>query len=866
MLKEANVKAIYLKDYKSPDFVIHKINLTFDLNESATVVESELFVSRKTSVTELVLNGENLKLLKVFINNEELTQYKLDEQFLTLKVDSNEFIVKTIVEINPIENTALEGLYLSDGTFCTQNEPEGFRKITYFLDRPDNMAIYHTKIIADKEKYPILLSNGNKIDSGDLADGKHFVVWSDPFPKPSYLYALVAGDLGLVSDTFTTMSGRKINLEIYVDKGNEDQCGHAMESLKNSMKWDEEKFGLEYDLEIYMIVAVDAFNMGAMENKGLNIFNSKYVLAKQDTATDDSFEGVESVIGHEYFHNWTGNRVTCRDWFQLTLKEGLTVYRDQEFSADMSNRAVKRISDVQRLKEFQFREDAGPMSHPIKPKSYIEMNNFYTATVYEKGAEVIRMIETLIGKEIFRKGMDKYFELYDGQAVTTEDFVHAMELASGKDLTQFKLWYDQHGTPKVKIKSEYSDGKLILKFEQLLVQSSINDEIEALHIPIRLAFFGNDGSQLKVTDEKGSKSDEFLIELREKSSQFTFNGFDSYPILSLNRGFSAPIKIDYQQGINDNAVLMAHDSDSFNRWNATQQMMIEQIMKIKNGANELSNEFCESFKQLLSVSLKDPYFYAFSLDLPSESVLNDLLDVCDFDGVSQARSQAQKLIANIFETEFVEIYSSIKFEKFSISGTDIGLRKLKNVCLKYLAVTQAKANLDKVYEHYRTANNMTDESSSLSMLIHFASGEQRQKAIDDFINKWSDEFLVKTSWFAMMASYKGEDSIEKMIELEQSKHFDYKNPNMLRSLYGTFGGNLTVFNKSDGSGYQFMRERIQKVDAINPQVASRLATSFSRINRVSDDLKILMVKELKVLSECSSTSKDTLEIVNRFLG
>lgn len=870
MAKTDTPKAIYLKDYRPHPYKVEKVNLEFDLDPTKTIITTTLNIIANTDneTADCELVGDNLKLLKVFVNDKELEQgeYRINDSSLTITAPGKSFVLKTIVEINPKGNTALEGLYLSDGTFCTQCEPEGFRRITYFIDRPDNMAIYTTKINADKKLYPILLSNGNKVDSCDLEDGGHSVTWKDPFPKPSYLYALVAGDLGLVSDTYTTGSGRKVDLEIYVDKGNEDQCGHAMLSLKNSMKWDEEVYGLEYDLDIYMIVAVDAFNMGAMENKGLNIFNSQYVLAKPETATDTNFEGVEGVIGHEYFHNWSGNRVTCRDWFQLTLKEGLTVFRDQEFSSDMTNRAVKRIMDVKHLKDAQFREDAGPMSHPIKPKSYIEMNNFYTLTVYEKGAEVIRMVHTLLGPETYRKATDKYFELFDGKAVTTEDFIHAMELASGRDLTQFKLWYDQNGTPTVKANTSYEGDKLTLSLEQSLIDSPNNNEIEALHIPLKLAFYSKTGEQLIVTDEKGKNANEFLLEFRNKSESFTFTGLKEKPVVSLNRGFTAPIILEFEQSTEELATLMAFDTDYYNKWNAIQAMMTVELNQLKGDVSNLSDTFTSSFGKLLENTSDDPYFYGFALALPSQSQLNNDLKICDFDNINNAHKKLTQLIGSKFYDQFEKVYKSINLTEYRVDSKDVGLRKLKNICLKYMTASTKEAALAEVDSSYENATNMTDELNGLSLIINYDHSDNKQKACEKFITKWKDEFLVVNKWFAAQASWEDERCLDLVKELEGHKLFRKDNPNMLRSLYRMFGTNVVAFNRADGEGYKYMVDKILEVDKINPQVASRLATTFSMIKKVDSNRSELMKKQLKRILDCSDTSKDTFEIVSKYLN
>ncbi len=672
---------IFLKDYKEPDFYIKNTELDFTIEPLKTTVKSKLSIERNGSHNkDLVLDGVDLRPKSFSLDGKvlELGEYQVEGEQLRVKTTKDRFLFEATVEIDPKNNFSCEGLYQSGDIFCTQNESQGFRKITYFLDRPDVMSSFTTTLRANEKVFPVLLANGNKQDEGVDESGLKFVVWNDPFPKPCYLFAVVAGDLALVKDTFTTMSNKEVKLEIYVDKGNEDKCDHAMLSLKNAMKWDEEKYGLEYDLDIYMIVAVDSFNMGAMENKGLNIFNSAYVLAKKETATDANFQGIEGVIGHEYFHNWTGNRVTCRDWFQLTLKEGLTVFRDQEFSSDMLSRPVKRIDDVIRLKRHQFPEDQGPMSHPIKPKSYIEINNFYTATVYEKGAEVIRMVHTLLGEEGFRKGMDLYFERFDGKAVTTEDFVDAMADANGKDLEQFKMWYNQNGTPKLKVEESWDENAKTFEvtFKQ---EADIDDpKYDALHMPFHIGLFTKEGEELEAQGE---------LELNEKEQTFKFNNLPERPIISLNRKFSAPVIVEKDYSDQEYAVLMGRESDEFARYDAAQNLYKNTLTRMTTAiaAGEEfapSAEFFGAFEALLSDEALEKAYLAYALALPTEAELDEENQIYLFAPVHEARKKLTKLIAQKFKQKFQDIYMSLEQAEFSLSAQAMGERIPKTSLFK----------------------------------------------------------------------------------------------------------------------------------------------------------------------------------------
>lgn len=868
----------FLADYQPPEYLIHDIKLSFDLDDEKTVVASKMHIYRNSDSNEetrpLILHGKHLKLLSVKIDGNLLTpaNYILNEETLTINNPPGAFVLEIENEINPKSNTALEGLYKSGTIFCTQNEPEGFRTITYFLDRSDVMAKYTTKIIADQKLYPVLLSNGNEIARGSLEGGKHWVEWEDPFAKPSYLFALVAGDLGCIRDEFVTMSGRKIDLRIYCDKGNESKCRHAMQSLIKSMKWDEEVFGLEYDLDIFMIVAVDAFNMGAMENKGLNIFNTSCALADTSTATDDNFARIEGVIAHEYFHNWTGNRVTCRDWFQLTLKEGLTVFRDQEFSADMHSRPLQRIQNVLALRASQFTEDAGPTAHPIKPKSYLQINNFYTATVYNKGAEVIRMIQTLIGHEAFRRGIDKYFELYDGQAVTTEDFLYAMELASGKDLTQFKRWYSQAGTPEIKITSHYDQDKktFTLKISQSCPPTSDESEKEPLHFPLALGLIGKNGQDLPL-QISGIKLKTPLIEITRSEEIFVFEDVLEEPQLSINRNFSAPIKVKLDHSQQNRMFLMAHDSDPFNRWEAGQELAIElmlgMVTDLSDGKSiELDPGYIKAFGTILNDAKLDDALKAQALILPAESTLAQYQNPVDYDGIHLVREFVLHQLADTYQERFTEIYKSLQTnEAYSFNASSVGRRSLKNVCLGYLSLLATPAIIAMCENQFKSATNMTDQLSALAKLVDIECPE-REKALRSFYLQWKEDTLVMNKWLAVQALSKLDGTFEKVNALMKDPVFDLCIPNLVRALILSFSQNAVHFNRNDGVGYAFITDRIIELDKLNPQIAAGLARAFRGYNKLDPMRKKAMKRELdRILAE-PNLSTNVYEIVSKSLA
>jgi aminopeptidase N len=815
----------------------------------------------------LSLNGEELRLVSARLDGRKLdkNEYQKNENSLTIFSPPPVCEVETVVEIEPQKNTALEGLYRSGNIFCTQNEPEGFRRITYFLDRPDVMAKFTTTVSAEKAKYPVLLSNGNPVAAGDLQGGRHFVTWKDPFPKPSYLFALVAGDLGVTEDSFRTKSGREVRLRLYTDKGNESKCAYAMDSLKKAMKWDEATFGFEYDLDIYMIVAVDAFNMGAMENKGLNIFNSQYVLADPKTATDFDYEHILGVIGHEYFHNWTGNRVTCRDWFQLTLKEGLTIFRDQEFSSDMASRSLKRISDVRVLRDRQFAEDAGPNAHPIRPASYMEINNFYTVTVYEKGSEIIRMIQTLIGRKNFLKGMTEYIRLYDGQAVTTEDFVHAMEIASGADLTRFKRWYDRAGTPHCKVSGKYNPRKkqYRLTVRQFSERKPRCGSRGPLHFPLAVGLLSRRGKEIRSE----------ILPVKKQREVFIFKKVRSAPVPSLLRGFSAPVRLDYRYRDEELAFLLRHDTDDFNRYEAGYRLAtncLRELMRTKGrGLGAVcvpqGSVLVAAFGEVLRHDRLDPALKAEILTLPTVAALTETMPVCDFDGAFAARESLIRTVAEVHAKEMGALYRSLHGDgAYRNDPVSIGRRTLKNVLLGFLSTLGCAEHDRWIWNQFEHATNMTDEICALSLLCHRDIPE-REKAIEIFYAKWKSEFLVVLKWLAVQAASKRPGVLGEVKALEKSPVYDPGNPNKFRALVGVFAQNLVRFHDRSGAGYRFVADKVLEADPRNPHTASRLATAFGKYGRLDPERKKRMGEQLRRIMSCKNLSRHTFEIVSKTL-
>ncbi len=915
-MKTQTPQTIYLKDYRPPQFLIDTVDLHIDLAEEWTTVKAELNFRRNPASAEnsktLVLNGHKMELMAVILDNVELTQdqYQVDESQLTINDVPEKFVLSTEVRIQPQNNTELEGLYKSSKLFCTQCESEGFRKITYFLDRPDVMSLYSTTISADPQLYPVMLSNGNLLDSGKLTDGRHWVKWEDPFPKPAYLFALVAGDLLHIEDSFRTSSGREVKLQIYVEAENIEFCDHAMRSLKESMRWDEERFGREYDLDLFMIVAVNDFNMGAMENKGLNIFNSKLILASQETATDTDFYNIQGVVGHEYFHNWSGNRVTCRDWFQLSLKEGFTVFRDQEFSSDLNSRAVQRIADADRLRVHQFPEDAGPMSHPIRPDSYMEINNFYTMTVYEKGAEVVRMIYTLLGRENFRKGTDLYFDRHDGQAVTCDNFVAAMEDANGVDLQQFRRWYGQSGTPELHIHGSHDPEA---KTYSLTVRQSCPDtagqkgfgaeksendvhekqtapveilnskqnahhsfQKQPFHIPLALGLLAADGDTLplKLTGCTAEKNqDTIILELRKQSETFVFENIPAAPVPSLLRGFSAPVKLLFDYSIADLAFLLANDTDEFNRWETGQQLMIrislEQIQRFQNHEPfNLPSELENAFRSLLNQTQEgDSALLALALSFPNEPYLGEFMDVIDVDAIHETRTFLRKELAQKLQPEFEKTYLEFQEEgAFKIDQQSMGRRSLKNVCLSYLSELGSLDIRKLTQTQFRKNENMTDVAGALGVLTHLDCPE-RETAFSEFENRWRKNTVVMDKWFALQAISCLPKTLDHVRKLTSHSAYEENNPNKIRALISTFSRfNQLRFHAADGSGYDFLAEQVLRLDPLNPQTAARLVSVFNNWKSFAAANKTKMNDQLQRIVKTPKLSGDVFEIVSKALG
>jgi aminopeptidase N len=825
----------------------------------------------------LVLEGQDMALVSVAIDGRALAahEYTLGPESLILPQVPARFTLEIVGIVNPAANKALEGLYVSGGNFCTQCEAEGFRRITWFLDRPDVMARYKTRIVADKARYPVLLSNGNLIDSGDLPEGRHFALWEDPFPKPCYLFALVAGSLARREGTFVTRSGREVKLHVYVAREHLPQTEHCLASLERAMKWDEEVFGREYDLDVYMIVAVRDFNMGAMENKGLNVFNTKYVLASPETATDADFQNIEAVVAHEYFHNWSGNRVTCRDWFQLSLKEGFTVYRDQEFSADVGSRAQKRIQDVQRLLAVQFPEDAGPTAHPVRPDSYVEINNFYTPTVYEKGAEVVRMMHTLLGAERFRKGTDLYFERHDGQAVTCDDFVEAMEDASGVSLAHFRRWYSTAGTPIVTARSEYrpESRELHLTLAQRTPDTPGQAGKVPLLIPVRVGLLGADGKDLPLecTSAARKEGSSVLLELAQASQTFVFENVPARPTASLLRGFSAPVRLETDSSDADLLLRMAHDSDPYGRWDAAQTLAHRRIGSVlaqlaQGSEPTLDDAFVSAFGAALS-SGEDPQLLALSLSLPAEGVIADRMERVDPRLVHEARSFVEKALARLHKKELERVYAAMTERgAYRLDPASMGKRGLRNTCLRYLMSIEERGQGGLAREQLDAATNMTDRIAALGCLVH-VEGPDRVRALADFYARYEQDALVIDKWFTLQASSSRKETLDEVEALLTHPAFDLKNPNRARSLIdGLAAGNPLRFHDDSGRGYAFLRARVQELDRFNPQVAARTLLPLTRFERYEPGRRGLMLEELRKMMGGPSLSRDVYEQVSKALG
>ncbi|WP_417811171.1 aminopeptidase N [Thalassospira alkalitolerans] len=869
----AQPQVIRREDYTAPAFLIDKVELVFDLDRDVTNVKSRLFIIanpvRGTGAgNEVSFDGEDMKLVSIAIDDRKLgvDEYNVDKTGLTFTAPGETFVVDIETQVSPVANTRLEGLYVSQSAFCTQCEAEGFRRITYFPDRPDVMATFTVTINADKATCPVLLSNGNLAKSGDLDGNRHFAVWEDPFPKPSYLFALVAGDLACVEDRFKTVSGRDVALRIFVEHGNEDRCDYAMDSLKRSMKWDEEVYGLEYDLDLFNIVAVSDFNMGAMENKSLNIFNAKYILAKPDTATDMDYELIESIVAHEYFHNWSGNRVTCRDWFQLSLKEGLTVFRDQEFSADQRSRPVQRIKDVAQLRARQFPEDGGPLAHPVRPDSYMEINNFYTATVYEKGAELIRMMHTLLGADGYRKGIDLYFDRHDGQAVTCDDFAKAMEDANDVDLTQLKRWYSQAGTPSLSWKGDYdADAKQFrLTVSQKTAPTPGQPDKFALHMPIAIGLLGKDGKELVSR----------TVQLTENEQEFVFDNINETPVVSFNRGFSAPVNIATQQPHDELVFLMGNDSDAFNRWESAQKyataLMLTAIEEYEkndgdaDGALGDVTDFITAMRATLQNADLDKAFRADALVLPGEEFLSEQRKPANPEAIHQVRNALRKQIGTMLKAEFADTYhQNASNAAFTPDAQSAGQRALRATALGYLVASGDAQFADLAVAQYRNADNMTDRMAALAVLNHL-DHPGRAEALADFEARFGKDTVVMDKWFGLQAMSSRDDTLARVKDLMSHPSFTMRNPNKVRSLIGAFAmANPRHFHAVDGSGYEFYTDRLIELDDVNPQVAARLCAPLGKWAKYDDDRAAKMKAALDRVLAKPEISRDLYEIASK---
>jgi len=879
MRTDSSPTTIFRKDYTPPAYLVDTVELGFDLAPARTVVANRITLRQNpaSKSRDIVLHGEEIELVQIRLNGKLLDagDYELNASSLTIRSAPAKVVLEIETICAPVENTTLSGLYVSNGNFFTQCEAEGFRRITFFPDRPDVMAKYTVMLRADKAAYPVLLSNGNLVEEGDLGDGRHYAKWEDPFKKPSYLFALVAAKLVCQEEKFKLADGREVLLQVWVEEGNLDKTDYAMQSLKNSIRWDEERFNLELDLDRFMIVAVGDFNMGAMENKGLNIFNTKFVLANPRTATDVDYAGIEAVVGHEYFHNWTGNRVTCRDWFQLSLKEGLTVFRDQEFSADMigtdSGRAVTRIDQVRTLRQAQFPEDAGPMSHPVRPDSFVEINNFYTVTVYEKGAEVVRMYQTLLGRDGFRKGMDLYFDRHDGQAVTCDDFRAAMADANGRDLTQFERWYSQAGTPVVTARTRYDAVKR--NFDVILSQRGQADQLP-FHIPVAVGLLGADGKDLPLTLENGKHAKNattVVLELTEQEQIFRFRNVDERPIPSILRDFSAPVILEYDYTDDELLHLFSHDSDPVNRWEAGQRLAMERLLKLTKqvatggAANlKLDSTFINAMRAVLTDESLDPAFRELALILPSETIIAEQMDVVDPHAIHAARQFMRRTIGASLKAELLAQYHANQTPgEYSPDATSAGKRALKNLCLSYLMVAPEAEVLKLAQQQFESASNMTDRSAALVALIH--SGAEASPYLKAFYGDFENEALVIDKWFAMQASAPT-TNVGAVRKLMEHPAFTLKTPNRARALIFNFvSGNPSQFHAADGSAYEFWAEFVIKLDAINPQVAARLARGMDRWRRYVPALQAKMKLALEKVAK-RKLSNDVSEVVTKALA
>jgi aminopeptidase N len=865
---------IFRKDYTPFSHDVESVALRFELEGSRTTVRSTLKLRARGEQRSLRLDGSELELVSIALDGRLLSadEYQLDEESLTLQTPEQcELVITTAVE--PAANTALEGLYLSSGNFCTQCEAEGFRRITFYPDRPDVLSVFTTTVVAEKSAFPQLLANGNRTELGGLDDGRHYAVWHDPFPKPCYLFALVAGDLACVRDTFTTVSGRQVAIEFYVQHGNESKCEHAVASLQRAMAWDEQRYGREYDLDLYMVVAVDDFNMGAMENKGLNVFNSKFVLARPESATDTDFVNIEGVIGHEYFHNWSGNRVTCRDWFQLSLKEGFTVLRDQQFTADMTSEAVKRIDDVRMLRANQFPEDAGPMSHPVRPDAYVEINNFYTLTIYEKGAEVVRMLHTLLGEEGFRKGSDLYFDRHDGSAVTCDDFIVAMEDANGVELQQFRRWYAQAGTPRITMLRDYDqqNQRYTLTLKQQTPATPGQDEKLPLHIPLKLALLDKAGNELplRMQGEAAASSTVRVLDFTQQEQQFVFEDIPAEPLPSLLRGFSAPVILNHDYSDHELAFLMGHETDSFNRWEAGQQLarrvMQRLLLEQREGRElRLDEGLAEAFGQTLSDELLDPALAAEALSLPDESYVAECESPADPLAIHAVRQFLRRALAARHRDALQQRYKSLQVsDHYSLDADAMARRRLCNLCLAYLSLLDHGVHAQ---QQFADAHNMTDSMAALNALVDNGH-PQATVALEAFYDSWRYDMLVLDKWFTVQARSGMPDTLQRVEQLLEHHDFLIRNPNRVRSLIGAFAaGNPARFHDSTGGGYRLLADKVIELNGRNPQLAARLLGPLTRWRGLTENYQRLMRGELQRILDSADLSRDVYEVVSKSLA
>ncbi|EJF89774.1 aminopeptidase N [Bartonella melophagi] len=875
-MKQPTIPTYRLEDYQPTPYAIPKTQLDFCLEPTKTRVIATLLIEPRENIkklTPLVLSGDELTLISVAINGEKLADnaYKSTTSYLEItSPPTSPFTLQLVTELNPENNRKLMGLYLSNGVYCTQCEAEGFRRITYFYDRPDVLSTYTVRIEADSHTIPILLSNGNLVETGTLDNNRHFAIWEDPYPKPSYLFALVGGDLDKLEDHFTTESGRRVKLGIYVEKGKTKRAIYAMDALKRSMRWDEQCFGREYDLDVFNIVAVSDFNMGAMENKGLNIFNDKYVLADHETATDHDYRNVERVIAHEYFHNWTGNRITCRDWFQLCLKEGLTVYRDQEFSADQNVRSLQRIENMKTLKATQFSEDASPLAHPVRPRQYSQINNFYTTTIYEKGAEVVRMVHTILGSTLFRKGMDLYFQRHDGQASTIEDFIACFAEVSGRDFSQFMLWYEQAGTPNVKIDSHYNDGVLTIHAKQHIPATPQQNEKKPMFIPIAFGLLGHKGEALTYESDANIQAD--VMMLSQETQTFTLKGLREKPVLSLLRNFSAPITLQTPFNENELIFLAKNDSNQINRWQSLNHLITQALIQVIKDKTLEKSGMPSNFLELIEIIVKDenlePEFRAFCLSLPSEVELaRTLAENVDPDRIHHVRNQFLASIAHTHQELLTKIYMQMEIkEPYSPNTAQIGKRALRNIILDYLSIVENKP--DRAATQYAMADNMTDRMASITILVQrFNESKQAQDTLNDFENRYRHDPLVMDKWFSIQAMVSGEATLSQVQKLMKHPLFSQDNPNRVRALIGAFAaGNQTGFNRVDGEAYHFLCQIILEIDKKNPQLSSRLLTIMRSWRQWEPIRQQKLEAALKTIAAAPKLSSDVADIINRMLN